>query len=197
VDRGDRLNDDRITAVGLFAEAWAGIATRHAAYLAGHGLAPVEFEVLLRLARSPEKQLRMTDLSTQTTLTTSGVTRVIDRLERDGLVCRLACQSDRRSLYAVLTPAGQCRLDAVLPGHLALIDETFTGLFDCDQLAGFLKSLRVVRDAVRPGAEAGARTEAGARPAEPDGHPGATLGHSLEPHGHSAEPHGRPLPGKV
>lgn len=156
MSRGERLDDDRITAVGLFAEAYTGIATRYAAHLAEHNLAPVEFEVLLRLARSPEGRLRMSDLAAQTTLTTSGVTRVVDRLERDGLVCRLACASDRRSLYAVITADGQGRLDTVLPGHLALIEETFTGLFDCEQLAGFLKSLRVVRDAVRPDAEAGA-----------------------------------------
>ncbi|MBO0867801.1 MAG: MarR family transcriptional regulator [Micromonosporaceae bacterium] len=173
MSRRDRLDDDRITAVGLFAEAYAGIAARFAAHLAEHDLAPIEFEVLLRLARSPESRLRMTDLSAQTTLTTSGVTRVVDRLERDRLVHRLACSSDRRSLYAVLTAAGHSRLDAVLPGHLALIDETFTGLFDCDQLAAFLKSLRMVRDAVRPCAEAGTDAaadtpaEAGSHVAEP------------------------------
>ena len=63
----------------------------------------IEFEVLLRLGRSPEGQLRMTDLSAQTSLTASGVTRVIDRLERDGYVTRIACPTDRRSLYAVIT----------------------------------------------------------------------------------------------
>src|SRR5207237_4046453 len=104
-------------------EAYAGLAARFAAHFAGHQLAPVEFEVLIRLARSPGGQLRMTDLSAQTTLTTSGVTRVIDRLERDGLVCRQACPSDRRSSYAVITADGRKRLDAVLPGPLALISE--------------------------------------------------------------------------
>ena len=85
------VNDERLTAIGLFAEAYEGLAARFAAQLAEHHLAPIEFEVLMRLARSPDGQLRMTDLSAQTTLTTSGVTRVIDRLNRDGLVCRRAC----------------------------------------------------------------------------------------------------------
>jgi MarR family transcriptional regulator, 2-MHQ and catechol-resistance regulon repressor len=149
------VDDERITAVGLFAEAFAGLTTLLAAQIAEHRLAPVEFEVLLRLFRSPESRLRMTELSQQTSLTTSGVTRVIDRLERDGLVTRLACESDRRSLYAVLTTSGQRRLEEILPGHVALIEEWFTGRLSAEQLEHFLAALRVLRDAVRPCATAG------------------------------------------
>ena len=148
----DLVQDERITAIGLFAEAYAGLTARFGVQLAGHDLAPVEFEVLIRLARSPQGQLRMTDLSTQTGLTTSGITRVIDRLDRDGLVCRQACPTDRRSSYAVITASGKKRLDTVLPGHLALIDEWFTGRLSPTQLSTVLDALLVVRDAVRPGA---------------------------------------------
>ena len=95
------LHDDpRITAIGLFAEAFTGLSARFAAQLAGHKLSPVEFEVLMRLARSPGHELRMTDLAAQTSLSTSGVTRVVDRMERDGLLRRRACPTDRRSSYA-------------------------------------------------------------------------------------------------
>ena len=150
------LTDDaRLTAIGLFAEAFLGLSARFGTQLAEHQLAPVEFEVLLRLFRSPEGQLRMTELSTQTSLTTSGVTRVVDRLERDGLVCRQACPSDRRSSYAVITARGRQRIEEVLPGHLALIEEWFTGQLDPEQLATVLSALRKVRDAVRPFAAAG------------------------------------------
>lgn len=149
------VDDERITAIGLFSEAYAGLSARFAAQFAEHRLAPVEFEVLLRLARSPGGQLRMTDLSCQTSLTTSGVTRVVDRLERDGLVCRQACPSDRRSWYAVITANGRKRLDGVLPGHLALIDEWFTGRLRPEQLDTVLQAMRTVRDAVRPDAAAG------------------------------------------
>ena len=64
------------------------------------------FEVLLRLARTPGGRLRMSDLAAQTTLTASGLTRVVDRLEDAGLVKREACPTDRRSTYAVLTAEG-------------------------------------------------------------------------------------------
>jgi DNA-binding MarR family transcriptional regulator len=149
------VNDPRITAVGLFGEAFVGLTARFAAQLAEHRLALVEFEVLLRLARSCGGQLRMTDLSAQTSLTTSGVTRVVDRLERDGLVCRQSCASDRRISYATITAAGRQRLDDVLPGHLALIDEWFTGRLRPGELDALLGALRTVRDAVRPDATAG------------------------------------------
>jgi DNA-binding MarR family transcriptional regulator len=152
----DQIRDQRITAMGLLAEAYTGLAARLSAQTAQHDLAPVEFEVLLRLARSPNGRLRMTDLSAQTGITTSGITRVIDRLDRHGLVCREACPTDRRSSYAVITAKGRARLDAVLPGHLELIDEWFTGRLAPDHLTAVLAGLRVVRDAVRPGAVANA-----------------------------------------
>ena len=153
-----RYDDPRITAVGLLMETVGGLNARLAAQYAEHDLSAVEFEVLLRLARSPEQQLRMTDLATQTMLTTSGITRVIDRLERDGLVARSACPTDRRGSNATITDDGIERLNAVLPGHLDLLEKWFTGQLDKKQLAGLLDGLRTIRDAVRPGATAGAHS---------------------------------------
>ncbi|MDW5327303.1 MarR family transcriptional regulator [Plantactinospora sp. KLBMP9567] len=150
------LHDDaRITAVGLVMEVYAGLAARFAAQFEEHGLSTVEFEVLMRLARSPEHQLRMTDLAAQTSLSTSGVTRVVDRMERDGLLCRRACPSDRRSAYAVVTESGIARLEETLPGHIQLIQDWFVGQLEPARLESLLDSLRIVRDAVHPGATAG------------------------------------------
>src|SRR5215475_12820130 len=153
----DVFDDPRITAMGLLAETYLGLMTRLGCQVSQHVLSPIEFEVLLRLGRSPQGQLRMTDLAAQTSLTASGVTRVVDRLERDGLVGRTACPTDRRSLYAVVTESGRTRLEAILPDHLKMIDEWFTGRLDAEQLDNLLAGLRIVRDAVRPGAEAGAK----------------------------------------
>jgi MarR family 2-MHQ and catechol resistance regulon transcriptional repressor len=149
------LNDPRFTAVGLFAEAYTGLTTRFAAQFEQHRLSSVEFEVLLRLARSPDRRLRMTDLAGQTSLSTSGVTRVVDRMDRDHLIRREACPSDRRSSYAVITDAGLARLDEILPGHLALVQQWFIGQLSPEQLAQLLDSLRTIRDAVNPCATAG------------------------------------------
>jgi len=149
------LDDPRITAMGLFVEAYTGINARFTAQFAEHGLGPVDFEVLMRLARSHGGELRMTDLAAQTGLSTSGVTRVVDRLERDGLAKRRACPTDRRGAFTVITDAGQARLVEVLPAHLQLIDQWFTGLLAPDQLEQVLGALRVIRDAVRPEATTG------------------------------------------
>jgi MarR family 2-MHQ and catechol resistance regulon transcriptional repressor len=152
----DVLADDRLTTVGLFAEAFQGLATRLSAQVAEHGLSEVDFEVLIRLARSPEGALRMSDLSAQTSLTTSGVTRVVDRLAASGLVCRRACALDRRSTYAVVTEAGRERLAETLPGHLDLVERWLTGPLPAAELDAFVRTLRVLRDGVRPEATAGA-----------------------------------------
>ena len=100
----------------------------------------------------------MTDLSAQTSLTTSGVTRVVDRLERDGLVRRQACPTDRRSSYAVIADAGRAELARVLPEHVAMIDEWLTGRLTSEELDSLLSALRIIRAGVRPCATAGAES---------------------------------------
>lgn len=154
------FDDPRFTAFGLFSEAFTGLTNRFAAQFEQHRLSSVEFEVLLRLARSPQNRLRMTDLSGQTSLSTSGVTRVVDRMDREGLIRREACASDRRSSYAVITEAGIKRLEDVLPGHLDLMQQWFIGQLSPAELDQMMESLRRIRDAVNPCATAGsAETE--------------------------------------
>jgi MarR family transcriptional regulator, 2-MHQ and catechol-resistance regulon repressor len=150
--------DERITALGLFAEVYTGLAARFSAQLAAYGLSLIEFEVLVRLARSPDRRLRMTELASQVALTTSGITRVVDRVEREGLVRRSACRDDRRGLWAVLSGAGVERLDAALPGHLELIETHFTGRFPPAELAALVDRLREIRDDVNPTAAPAAAT---------------------------------------
>src|SRR5262245_32585399 len=145
------LEDPRFTAVGLFTEAFTGLTNRVAAQLEEHRLSLVEFEVLMRLARSPGNRLRMTDLAGQTSLSTSGVTRVVDRMDRDGLVRREACPSDRRSSYAVITTAGRQRLDETLPGHLQLVQQWYIGPLSPQQLDGLPAAARTPRDACNQG----------------------------------------------
>lgn len=162
------FDDPRFTAIGLFAEAYTGLSSRFAAQFEQHRVSPVEFEVLMRLARSPQNRLRMTDLAGQTSLSTSGVTRVVDRMDRGGLIRREACPSDRRSSYAVITEAGLARLDEILPGHLELVQRWFIDQLTSAQLTQLLESLRTIRDAVNPCATAGSADEH-ASPARPAG----------------------------
>lgn len=149
------VDDPRLTAVGLLVETYGGLIRRLDAVHAASGLAGTDFDVLIRLVRSPGQRLRMTDLATQTALSTSGITRIVDRLERRGLVAREACADDRRSSWATLTDTGQRLIDAHLPGLVRVIDEAFVGLLTAEQLDGFLDALRTMRDALHPGATAG------------------------------------------
>jgi MarR family 2-MHQ and catechol resistance regulon transcriptional repressor len=152
----ERLADPRLTAVDLLLEAAGRLSAKLAAQTAQYGLAPAEFEVLLQLARTPDQAMRMTDLAAQTPLTTSGITRVVDRLERDGLVERRACPTDRRGAFAAITPNGLSRLDEALPAYLELAETWLTSRLSTADLEDLLRHLRTIRDGIRPDAPAGA-----------------------------------------
>jgi DNA-binding MarR family transcriptional regulator len=77
--------------------------------LAAHDLSASEFEVLQQLDQAEERSLRMTALAESAHLTQSALSRLVSRLERDGLVERKACAQDRRSLFVTLTTAGHER----------------------------------------------------------------------------------------
>jgi DNA-binding MarR family transcriptional regulator len=101
----------------------------------------------------------MSDLSAQTSLSTSGITRVVDRLERDGLTVRKSCETDRRGTWAQITEAGMERVVSVLGPHLDDVEQWFTGRLTSDQLSALTDALRVIRDAVHPDAVAGVAAE--------------------------------------
>jgi DNA-binding MarR family transcriptional regulator len=151
------LEDERLTALGLLEETRSGLQDRFAAQLSAHSLSLLEFEVLLRLARSPGQQLRMSDLASQVMMSASGLTRVADRLEGSGLVERRHCDEDRRGTWASITATGRERLIGALPGHLDLIERWYTGVLTAEEVTQLTCLLRKVRDVVRPGAVAGAQ----------------------------------------
>jgi DNA-binding MarR family transcriptional regulator len=101
---------------------------------AEHGLTLSDFEVLLRLARADDRRMRRVDLADQVFLSASGVTRLLDGLERQGLVERASCDSDRRVVYAVLTDQGLERLRAAAESHFAQVDAAFAGRYSADEL---------------------------------------------------------------
>lgn len=123
-------------------QAFAGLlrayatATRrlNAQLLAEHGLTLSDYEVLLRLARAPERRLRRVDLADQVLLSASGVTRLLDGLEACGYVERGACPTDRRVVYAVLTEAGLRKLHEASESHLAEVERLFAERFSPDEL---------------------------------------------------------------
>ncbi|MGH3243617.1 MAG: MarR family winged helix-turn-helix transcriptional regulator [Spirillospora sp.] len=85
--------------------------------LARHDLALGSYEVLTHLGEAPCGRLRMNDLADRVLLSRSGLTRLVDRLQREGLVVRQSCASDARGLFAVLTAAGRARLAEATPTY--------------------------------------------------------------------------------
>ncbi|MFD3509814.1 MarR family winged helix-turn-helix transcriptional regulator [Nocardia sp. NPDC058666] len=150
----DLFDDPRLTISGLLFEAHSGLVAKLEPTWKSHGMSGLEVNAILRLSRSPDQRLRMSDLAAQTELSTSGVTRLVDRLTTAGLVERHFDPTDRRSAYAVLTDAGTHRLEQVLPDYLAAIHQWLTGLLTPDQLDGLVTALRIIRDATNPAATA-------------------------------------------
>ena len=128
-------------------------ATRqlNAQLVAGHGLTISDYEVLLRLFHAPDRQLRRVDLAEQVLLSASGITRLLDGLERCGYVERASCASDRRVVYAVLTDAGTSKLEEAAASHLPQVEALFAGRFDDDEVAGLTSLLgRLAEDDTEP-----------------------------------------------
>ena len=106
--------------------AWRGFLRTHAALsrqldaelTVSHGLALSAYEVLLFLADSPDGHMRMSDLADSVLLSRSGLTRLVDRLERDGLVERRACPGDARGMNAAITDLGRERFTQARKAHL-------------------------------------------------------------------------------
>ena len=122
--------------------AWRGFLRVHskltreldAELAAAHGLPLSSYEVLLFLDDAPGGQLRMAQLADSVLLSPSGLTRLVDRLEKAGLVRRESCPSDRRGFEAVITDAGRAALAEARPTHLAGVRRRFLEHFSRDEM---------------------------------------------------------------
>ena len=106
-----------------------------AALVAAHGISLKEFDVLITLFNATGGRLRMTELAERVVLTPSGVTHLVTRLERDGLVSRVVDEEDRRSFFAVLTDNGDRRLRESRPTHNQVVRSHLTQRLTAPQLA--------------------------------------------------------------
>ena len=115
------------------ADAWSETLRRHARVSCAlerelqtqHGLGVSEFEVLEWLAQHGRDDCRMQELSEGVHLSQSALSRLVGRLEADGLVRRRMCQADRRGIYACITPEGVSRYEAARPTQRAVLAATW------------------------------------------------------------------------
>ena len=112
--------------------------------MGAHGLTLSDYDVLVQLARAPERKLRNIDLAKAVVLTRSGVTRLVDGLEKDGLVARSSCPSDKRGSFVALTERGLDRLRSATGTHVAGVRELFVerlGQEGVEQMDALLRTL--------------------------------------------------------
>ncbi len=129
------FNDLEQNAWGGFLSAYAKMNRIIEDDLQAHShITHVEFEVLLRLSWSESHRMRIQDLAAQSLLTRSGVSRVVERLEKAGLVTREEAPEDRRGAYAVLTEAGAERFQTAAQKHTDCVRANFLGKFSKGEL---------------------------------------------------------------
>ena len=117
-----------------FLRAHAAVTRQLSARLeASHGLTLSDFDVLVQLYYAPERSLRRVDIARAVLLTASGITRLLDGLERAGWVEKRACASDARVSYAVLTEAGAEKFEAAQETHRADVEELFGSRFSREE----------------------------------------------------------------
>jgi DNA-binding MarR family transcriptional regulator len=113
-------------------ESWRALADRHARVTCAlervlqdeHGLGVSEFEVMERLAAPDKDQHRMQDLAESVYLSQSALSRLIGRLEAEGLVTRAICSEDRRGIFACLTEQGRARYEAAKPSQRRVLADS-------------------------------------------------------------------------
>jgi DNA-binding MarR family transcriptional regulator len=135
--------------------AWRGFLRVHSALAkrldaqleAEHDLPLSSYEVLIALQAAPERRLRMAELADRVLLSRSGMTRLVDRLERDGLLVRDTCASDARGCFAVLTAAGDELLARARSTHLDGVRDAFLVHLGPDDL----ETLAALWERVLPG----------------------------------------------
>ncbi len=140
--------DTQLTAWRLFLTASAKLVDKIDAKLRAADQIPLNwYDVLIELHEAPGKRLRMSELADRVLLTRSGLTRLVDRLEKAGYITRELDPEDRRGFYAVITPDGVGAMRTAWPVYRAGIDEGFAQHLDEAEAEILAKAFQRMLDA--------------------------------------------------
>ncbi len=136
------MDDETLSAWRALLNVHARVTARVESALAEAGFPPLSwYDVLWPLHRAPGRRLRVGTLAEQVTLSRTGLTRLLDRVERDGLIRREPAPEDRRGSYVVITAAGSAVLRKMWPVYERALDDAF---------AARLRDPRTLRRALAP-----------------------------------------------
>ena len=134
-------------AFGSLLGAYAALSRELSASLvAAHGLTINDYGCLLLLSRAGEQGMRRIDLANELQLSPSGITRLLDRLEAQGLVGKGECKEDARVSYALLTEAGLEKLRDAAPGHVEDIERRLRAVLSDEEIRQLDELLRRLSD---------------------------------------------------
>jgi DNA-binding MarR family transcriptional regulator len=133
-----QLTTKALPSTDVFAKLSAAYSTLtrqlSASLVDKHGLTINDYGCLLLLSRASDEGMRRIDLANELRLSPSGITRLLDRLEDQGLVGKGACKEDARVSYAILTDAGLAKLKEAAPGHVEDIERQLADVLDDDEM---------------------------------------------------------------
>jgi DNA-binding MarR family transcriptional regulator len=142
------LNQEEMAAWAAYVSTHVDLQAHLGADLAPHGLTLGDYEVLVHLSESGDRQMRMCDLARRLRLSPSGLTRRLDGLVRNGLVRREASEHDRRVMLATLTPRGLTVMTKAAPDHLSSVRRYFFDHLSDDDVRALAEILGRVRNAL-------------------------------------------------
>ena len=141
---------DGLAAFAALLKVQAAVVRKLEERLEQHRLVPIaQYDVLLELNAAPGRRLRMQQLSDRVVLSRSRVSRVVDEMERAGLVRREADPDDKRAAFAVITDDGRAALRRAAPVYLQGIEEEFLSHLTAGERKALERSLHKVLDAQR------------------------------------------------
>jgi len=144
-------DSDHLTAWRLFITAQARLLERIDHELAAAGCISLAwYDVLIELVEAPDHRLRMSDLAARVVLSRSTLTRLVDRLEAEGLLLRQRSTSDRRGAYAVLNEAGMAAIRTAWPIYAHGIATHFASHLSGDEARALTQSMTRLLDALTP-----------------------------------------------
>jgi DNA-binding MarR family transcriptional regulator len=143
----ERVTDLELAAWRSFIKSYGRIIESIEHDLAEHGRVPLtSYDVLIALFEAPEHKLRLGDLTQKVVITKSGVTRLLDRLEREGLVVREKSGEDRRGTYAKLTSEGELQLRKAWPVYAQGIKKYFAANLSEEQINHLIQAFRTIQE---------------------------------------------------